>query len=339
VIHPTPPTAAYLDESRDAWVLSRYRDVMAALRDPELWPVAARGEDHAVTRDEVGRLRLRGPVQDAIAPRLDGWRTQLEPLAGELLNGVASGGRADLLADYALPWCREFALLAVQAPGELRDRLPALGAEVFAATGSADDSPLRPRAAAATAELERLLENGPMPMGEPTFVAISQTTPRLLANIWVALLEHPAEAERLRNEPALWPGAIEELLRFGGIVRRIWRQARRTVEYDGAVISAGQRVLLMLASANRDPDQFAEPDRLDVARRVPVQMALGAGRNSCAGGSLVRAAVEISTRALLARFPGMRLAGEPPYRTGSGYAFPSEVAVVVCSEAQGHFRT
>jgi cytochrome P450 len=204
-----------------------------------------------------------------------------------------------------------------------------LSTGVFAATGAPEDSPLRPPAAAATAELDRLLQQGAMPMGEPTFVAISQTTPRLLANIWVALLEHPGEAERLRNEPGLWPGAVEELLRYGAIVRRIWRQARSPVRYEGADIAEGQRVQLMLASANRDPEQFPDPDRLDVARRVPVQMALGTGRNSCAGGALVRTAVEVATRALLSRFPGLRSCGEPPYCTGTGYEFPAAVPVAL----------
>src|SRR3954469_25622010 len=109
-MQPPPPTAPYLDEARGAWVLSRYRDVMAALRDPELWPVAARGEDHAMTRDDLGTLRLGGPVMDAIAPRLDGWRARIEPLAGQLLDGLAAADRVDLLANYALPWCQEFAL-------------------------------------------------------------------------------------------------------------------------------------------------------------------------------------------------------------------------------------
>lgn len=338
-MQPPPPTAPYLDEARGAWVLSRYRDVMAALRDPELWPVAARGEDHAITRDELGRLRLRGPVMDAIAPRLDDWRGRMETSAGQLLDGLASTNRVDLLADYALPWCQEFALLVMQARPEHRERLVTLSADVFAATGSPDDSPLRPVAAAATAELEGLLQDSAMPMGEPTFVAISQTTPRLLANIWVALLEQPEEADRLRNEPGLWPGAIEEFLRFAGIVRRIWRQARSPIRYEGAEIAEGQRVLLMLASANRDPAQFADPDRLDVARRVPVQMALGTGRNSCAGGALVRVAVEVSTRALLARFPGMQSCDEAPYRTGSGYAFPAAVPVALCGGAHHTIRT
>jgi cytochrome P450 len=331
VIEIAPPAVPYFDEERNAWVLTRYRDVMAALRDPELWPVAARGEDHYVTRDEAGRLKLRSPVHDALAGRLEAWRIRMEPLAQQRFDRLPPTEPVDLLADYALPWCRELALMVVGAPPEQRDSFVTLSAEVFAATGAPDESPLRPRAAAATAELERLLKDGPMPMGEPTFVAISQTTPRLLGNIWASLLDHPGESARLRTEAALWPGAIEELLRFAGIVRRIWRQARSQVQYDGAAIRTGQKVLLMLASANRDPDQYPEPNRLDVGRRVPAQFALGAGRNSCAGGALVRAAIELSTRALLARYPNMRACGNSHFLTGSGYAFPSTVPVLLAT--------
>jgi cytochrome P450 len=257
----------------------------------------------------------------------------MEILAYKRLDGLRSEGPVDLLADYALPLCRDLALLVVQPPPEQHDLCAALSAEVFAATGAPDDSPLRPRASAATAELERILKDAPMPMGEPTFVAIAQTTPRLLAGIWTALLEYPDQAAHLRAEPSLWPGTVDELLRFAGIVRRIWRQARSAVQYDGAAIAEGQRVLLMLASANRDPDQFPNPDRLDVARRVPVQVALGAGRSSCAGATVVRAAVEIATRALWSRAPGVVACGEPPYQTGSGYSFPAALPVRLCFRA------
>jgi cytochrome P450 len=165
-------------------------------------------------------------------------------------------------------------------------------------------------------------------MGEPTFIAISQTTPRLLANIWLALLEQPAEAQRLRAEPELWPGAIEELLRFGGIVRRIWRQAKGPVTIDEATLADGDRAMLMLATANRDPEQFPDPDRLDVERRGVTHVALGAGRNFCVGGVVIRTAIAVSTRALLERFPAAQLHGTPELRIGSGYAFPASLPVV-----------
>jgi cytochrome P450 len=332
---PSPPQSAFFDESRGAWVLSRYRDVVAALREPQLWPIAARGEDQAVTRDEAGRLRLRGPSQDALSTaRVAEWQSQVEPLAAHLLASLPKHRPVDLLAEFALPWCFELALRVLEPPAGSRDLLAALGADVFAATGAGDDSPLRPRASAATAELDRFFAGGPVPMGEPTFVAISQTTPRLLANIWLALLAHPDEGARLRAEPDLWPGAVDELLRFGGIVRRIWRQAKSGVSIGGADIAEGQRAMLMLASANRDPEQFPEPDRLDVARRGVTHLALGAGRNSCVGTSVIRMAVGASSRALVERFPEARLCVEPEWRVGSGYGFPAALSVRLCGETR-----
>ena len=85
--------------------------------------------------------------------------------------------------------------------------------------------------------------------------------------------------------------------------------------------------MLMLASANRDPAQFPDPDRLDVTRRVTNQLALGTGRNSCVGAALLRIALAVATAALLERFTGADLAGTPDWRTGSGYAFPTSLPV------------
>jgi cytochrome P450 len=263
------------------------------------------------------------------AARLAAWQQQIEPVAKELLRSVQPGRTVDVLRVFAMPLCLRLATLVLDAPAELHERLSALGDEVFAGTGAPDDSPLRSRAAAATTQLERLLAKSPMPMPEPAFVATSQTTPRLLASIWLALYEHPAEIARLRRCPDLWPVAVDEMLRYAGIVRRIWRQARSAVQIGTAAIREGQRVMLMLASANRDPEQFDQPDRLNLARRSPGQLALGAGRNSCAGAALVRMAVTIATRELIEQFPDAVVGETPQWRAGSGYSFPESVPMTL----------
>ena len=309
-------------------MLSRYADVLAAFREPRLWPIAARGEDQSKTRDDAGRLRLRGEVQDALSPaRVAAWRERMEALALAAIAHLPTDRTVDLLGEYAQPWCLDLALLVVGAgPGD-RAHLAELGSCVFAATGAPDDSPLRPAAAAATAELERIFQNGPIPMGEPTFVALSQTLPRLMANAWLALLQHPSEMAQLRARPGLLPDAVEEFLRYAGIVRRVWRRATANLELAGVPIAAGQRVMLMLASANRDPAQFPEPDRLDVTRRFAGHVALGTGRNSCVGATLVRMAMAAATGALLQQLQAAELSGMPEWRTGSGYCFPASVPV------------
>jgi cytochrome P450 len=325
---PSVPEAAHFDSSRCAWVLSRYADVLAALREPRLWPVAARGEDQSKTRDPAGRLNLRPDVQEALCvSQVAEWRAHMEALSAATVEQLPTDRPVDLLAGFAQPRCLDLAMLVVGAPPGDRVRLAELSGRVFAATGEPEDSPLRSRGAAATAELERIFQGGPIPMGEPTFVALSQTLPRLIASAWIALFQHPFEWTQLRAHPDLLPGAVEELLRYAGIVRLVWRQAIADLELAGVTIAAGQRVMLMLAAANRDPAQFPEPDRLDVTRQVTGQVALGTGRNSCAGAVLIRLGMIVATGALLRNFHAVELSSTPEWRTGSGYCFPTSVPV------------
>lgn len=323
---PPPAREPYRDSARDAWVLSRYRDVTAALRDSGLWPPGARGEDQSRTRDELGRLRLRGDVQEALsASKVAAWDIETRRLAHAAAARLSPDATVDLLDDLALPLCLEVAMLVMGAPSADRDFLKGLGDRVFAATGVPDDSPLRPAAGAATAELERYFQHGPIPMGEPTFVAFSQTLPRLLVNAWLSLCRHPAELARLRSQPDLMPGAVEELLRYSGIVRRIWRVAKEDVDLGTVRIAQGERVMLLLASANRDPEQFPDPDRLDLTRQFTAHVALGMGRNSCVGGIVVRMVFAAATSALLERLAQTKVQGAIEWCAGSGYCFPKHV--------------
>ena len=111
-----------------------------------------------------------------------------------------------------------------------------------------------------------------------------------------------ASIARLRAHPELLPGAIEELLRYAGIVRRVFRRATANVDLGGVRIAEGELAVLMLASANRDPEQFPDPDRLDLTRPITSHVALGTGRNSCVGAMLIRMAASVATGALTATF-------------------------------------
>jgi hypothetical protein len=251
----------------------------------------------------------------------------MEPLARCAVLALPIGRPVDLVSEFALPWCLTLATEVVEAESCARDRLAHLSAEVFAGIGAPEDPEVRERAAEATAELESLFQGGSLPVREPAFVALAQTLPRLMGSMWLALFQHPAEVARLHAQPDLLPGAIEELLRFAGVAQRVWRHATEDTELAGVAIRRGDRIMLMLASANRDPAQFPDPNRLDVKRRVTNQLALGTGRNSCVGAALLRMALAVTTGSLLDRFTGAELAGTPGWRTGSGYAFPISVPV------------
>ena len=327
---PPRPQAPHFDPAQDAWVLSRYPDVWAALRHPHLWPVNGKRKIQPEVRDDAGRLKERAAMLDALsASRLETWRPGLDALTHRALGSLPADRSIDLLGEFALPWGLDLALLVTGVDPADSSRLSDLGRRVFASTGEDHDPALRADAAAATAELERALKTSPIPMGEPTFVALSQTLPRLLASAWLALVRHPAEFALLRAHPELLPGAIEELLRYAGIVRRVFRRTTADVDLGGVRIADGELAVLMLASANRDPEEFPEPDRLHLARPAAGHVSLGTGRNSCVGAMLIRMAASVATGALAANFAEAAFDNVGGWRIGSGFCFPASVYVTL----------
>jgi cytochrome P450 len=143
-------------------------------------------------------------------------------------------------------------------------------------------------------------------------VAGHETTVNLIATGTLALLTHPAEFARLRSDPSLLPGAVEELLRYANPLNHATdRYAPASFEVGGVLIPAGEPVLVVTSSANRDPARFPDPDRLDVGRDASGHVAFGHGIHYCVGAPLARLEGEIAFGALLSRFPGLALAVDP----------------------------
>ena len=327
---PPPPQAPRFDASENAWVLSRYEDVVDALQNPHLWPDGAEDEAARGIRDNAGRLRVRGEMLEAFSwARIMEWMPRMEALAGEAAGQLPAHSPLDLLADFARPWALSLAMLAIGLDPMHRQCLAELGLQVIAGTGEPDGSPPQLAAAHATASLERLLNGVSIPMGEPTFVGISQTFTRFLAKAWFDLIRHPDQWTRLREQPDLLPAAMDELLRHAGIVRKVVRRAVADTEAAGVGIEKGQRTFLMVGSANRDPEQFPDPDRLDVTRKATGHVALGGGRKSCVGALLIRTAGGVLTGALVRRFTSAELSGETPWRVSSRFAWPEALRVVL----------
>jgi cytochrome P450 PksS len=140
-------------------------------------------------------------------------------------------------------------------------------------------------------------------------VAGHETTVNLIGNGVLALLRNPAQWERLRGDPSLGKSAVEELLRYESpLATATERFAREDISIGGAVIPRGEMVFAVLASANRDPRQFPDPDTLDVAREPNRHLAFGLGIHYCLGAPLARLEGEIAIGALLRRAPRLRLA-------------------------------
>ncbi len=137
-----------------------------------------------------------------------------------------------------------------------------------------------------------------------------ETTTNLLANGLLALLQHRDQWELLRQDPSLTRSATEELLRYDGPVKATFRWAKVDVELGGKTIRAGDRMLLVLASANRDPERFPRPDDVDITRNPNPHVAFGHGIHVCLGAPLARLEAQEAFAALVQRLPNIRLASE-----------------------------
>jgi len=147
------------------------------------------------------------------------------------------------------------------------------------------------------------------------FIAGFETTMNLVGNGLLALLRNPDQLARMRNDPSLVRTGVEELLRYDGPVHVTARIAKEDVEIGGEIVRKGQQAVAILGAANRDPDQFPDPDRLDVGRTPNRHLGFGGGPHFCLGAALARMEGQIAFDTMLRRLPDMELTTtEPTYR-------------------------
>jgi cytochrome P450 len=143
-------------------------------------------------------------------------------------------------------------------------------------------------------------------------IAGHETTVNLIGNGTLALLRHPGELRRLREEPGLIGSAVEELLRYDGPVQRTARIPSEDVTIGGRTIPAGEMVMPFIGAADRDPAHFPDPDRLDLGRADNRHIAFGWGIHFCLGAPLARVEGQIAIDTLVRRLPKLALATEKP---------------------------
>jgi cytochrome P450 len=145
-------------------------------------------------------------------------------------------------------------------------------------------------------------------------VAGQETTTNLINNAMLCLVDNPDQLARLRAAPDLLPTAIEEVLRYRSPLQWIMRTPRRDTEMHGQRIPAGQLVLAMIGSANRDPKQFRDPHRFDMTRDPNPHVGFGHGIHSCLGAALARMEARIALSELLTRLQNLELASTEPWQ-------------------------
>ncbi|MGE5763596.1 MAG: cytochrome P450 [Mycobacterium leprae] len=143
-------------------------------------------------------------------------------------------------------------------------------------------------------------------------IAGHETTVNLIGNGILALLRHPEQLRRLRDDPSLTESAVEEMLRYDSPVQGLARKAIRDVELRGVRVRRNDVVFPMVAAANRDPDAFPDPDVFDIARPDNRHLSFGKGIHFCLGAPLARLEAQVAIPALLRRFPWMELFTEHP---------------------------
>lgn len=146
-----------------------------------------------------------------------------------------------------------------------------------------------------------------------------ETTSSMISLGTVALLEHPDQLEAMKQDPGLLPAAVEELLRYFSVSAELtgYRVALRDIEIGGVTIHEGDGIVMLVSAANRDPDIFADPEKLNIRRSARHHLAFGYGMHQCLGQNLSRIELEIALGTLFRRIPDLRLAiplGEVPFK-------------------------
>jgi cytochrome P450 len=161
----------------------------------------------------------------------------------------------------------------------------------------------------------------------PLLIAGNNTTMHLVGNAFLALVRHPAEGGAADRPAELVPQAIEELLRYDSPVTAVLRCVRRDCELVGQRLHAGQRLMLWLGAANRDPAAFPDPDRLDLGRKPRHHIAFGHGPHYCLGAPLAWREARIASPAILRRLPELALVEGAELASAPGYFMRGRVAL------------
>jgi cytochrome P450 len=194
-----------------------------------------------------------------------------------------------------------------------KNEMKAYVADLLAARRRAPEGDLLTRLVEAEVDGERLTDDEILGFFQLLLAAGIETTTNLIGNAVLCFLESPGALARVEAAPDAWPTAIEEILRYRSPGQMMFRQARRDVTLRGGTVPAGAFVLAMIGAANRDPAQFQDPGRFDVARTPNPHLAFGHGAHFCLGAALARLEARIALPDLLGRARDLALASDAPW--------------------------
>jgi cytochrome P450 len=329
------------EEHGGYWVVTRYDDVMTAAQDWETYssahglsipaaPIAIR--NIPVEVDPPQQRLYKRIVNPYFTPAAVGeWEGQTRQLVNRLVDGFVEVGRCEFMTDFARPYpALSFFDVALNAPPD--------DVEKVAYMASKSSTPSDPEAAECWAGLAAWITDfvakrrNDSPRGDVVDGIISaqidgrpitdeeiigtiqllilgglETTAGALGHIFVRFCRQPEIPALLRDRPELIPKAVEELLRLDGPFISVGRTAMRDAELSGRHIAAGDKVLIHWGSANRDAEEFPDPESFDLDRERNRHLAFGLGPHRCLGSNLARMNLRIALEELLGRLDDIRL--------------------------------
>lgn len=316
-------------------------------------PIAAVMVKQMLFLDAPAHTRLRSLASSAFTPaRVRVLRSHIQQIADTLIDAAmaAQPGQMDIIAEFAEPlpaivtaemlgvpikdhrqlkdWTAVFAEMLgnfQHNPDHVPKVLRALEEMLEYFRDRVRELRVHPREglinSLLTAEIngDRLTEEEVIANSIVTMVGGQETTTNLIGNGLLTLLRNPAEMQRLRDDPELVPSAVEELLRYESPSQHTARLARTDVELGGRKIRKRDAVIAIMGAANRDPERFPDPDRLDLARTDNRHLAFGWAAHFCFGAALARIEGQVSFSTILRRMPELALQPVPlQWRTNLG---------------------
>ncbi len=306
---PSLPAAPCFDGARNAWILSRYADVAAALRETSLCHATSNNEP-TKSDERAHQGRLAADVQADIARMsTEEWRNQMDETLSNLIEQAQPRRCVELVRELRHPWATTMLVTLNGGRAFHSRRLVQISERLFyGPTGEeqqpeSDEGELAQRRGASEEELNRMLDDRQLMLSKSAFFGLTQTIPSFLAKAWLALLEHPDQIAKLIDDPKSMSNATEELQRYAGVVHTLYRRSTRDLRIGGVHVKEGQLVILELDSANFDPEEFEHSHQMDVTRRAAGHLASASGLHACVGSFLVRMTCSVATPILLATRP------------------------------------
>src|SRR5882724_2193895 len=343
-----PVSRVTLWDGAEAWLVTRYEDVRTLLTNPNLsadvrkpgYPKVSAALAH-FTEGLLNHMdspehdlyrRMLAP--DFMVKRVESLRVDVEKLVDDLLDTMqAHGAPADLVASFAFPIPALVTCSILGVPYDRKDFFVECAEAFLSGTSTAEAAGAAGRAlhaylgelieakktASGTDTLSRMVtehvatgqldETVLVTLAELLLIAGFDTTANMIALGTLTLLRHPDQLDELKANPGLWPGAVEELLRYLTITHRgRHRVATADIQVGGQLIRAGQGIIAAQDAANRDPDTFPKPDLLDIHREARHHLAFGHGVHQCIGAAVARVELQVAYARLFARFPELELA-------------------------------